>query len=127
MLKTTKSGVTYAYPLDNKSKIKCDGYVGAYTIIDAATYNNEVHVLLEHDYYGDETAYLLAVLPLACLRWYIIDKMNGNQIKRFFIRCDDILEESYDSIDIALSDHYGDVDDDVEYWTEEEINNMEVI
>jgi hypothetical protein len=126
MLKTMKSGVEYSYPLDKNSKIKCEGYIGTYTIIDAATYENEVHVLLEHDFYGDETACLLAVLPLNCLRWYVVDKMNGNQIKLLFIRSHDILEESFDSIDIALSDHYGDVDEDVEFWTEEEINNMEV-
>ena len=66
MLKTMKSGVTYSYPLDRKSKIKCEGYEGCHTIIDAATYDDCVFVLLEHDYYGDDTALLLAMLPPDC-------------------------------------------------------------
>ncbi len=128
MRKTTKSGVTYSYPINKKSKIKCEGYSGAYTIIDAATYDGEVYVFLEHDFYGDETAYLLAVLPLTCLRWYVVDKMNGNQLKRLFIRSDDILAESYDSIDVALLDEYDGAElEDIEFWTDEEINNMEVM
>ncbi len=128
MLKTTKSGVTYNYPINKKSKIKCEGYAGAYTIIDAATYDNEVYVFLEHDFYGDETACLLAVLPVNCLRWYVVDKNDGSQIKRLFIRSDDILEESYDTISIALGDYYPDAElEDIEFWEDEEINNMEVI
>ena len=128
MLKTMKSGVTYAYPLDKRSKLKCEGYRGFYTIIDAVTYNGEVHVFLEHDWYGDETALLLAVLPVDCYRWYVVDGSSGKQLKHFFIRSDDILEESCDTISIALSDYYPDVElDEIEFWTDEEINNMEVI
>ena len=129
MLKRDKSGVEWAYPLDRRSNIKCEGYRGFYTIIDAATFKNEVYVLLEHNTYGDEVAYNLAVLPLSCLRWYIVDKMNGKQNKYFFIREKDILEESYDSIDIAIDDHYSGLIEkaDIEIWTEEEINNMEAM
>ena len=127
MLKTSKSGVTYSYPIDKKSKIKCEGYYGAYTIIDAVTCDNEVYIFLEHDFYGDETACLLAVLPTKCLRWYVIEKNDGSQIKRLFIRSDEILVESYDTISIALSDHYPAAElEDFEFWTDEEINNMEV-
>lgn len=127
MLKTMKSGVTYSYPLDKRSKFKCEGYVGSYSIIDAATYQDEVYVFLEHNTYGDETACILAVLPLACLRWYVVDKMNGKQEKYFFIRERDILEESFDTISIAIDDHYnGAVElDEIEFWEDEEINNME--
>lgn len=127
MLKIMKSGVTYAYPLDMRSKIKCEGYRGFYTIIDAVTYDGKVHVFLEHDWYGDETALLLAVLPIDCLRWYVVDGSSGKQIKRFFIKSEDILEESFDTISIALDDHYANAElDKIEFWTDEEINNMEV-
>lgn len=128
MKKTTKCGTIWEYPLDERSKIKCEGYRGYYTIIDAATYKNEVYVLLEHYSYGDETDLLLAVLPTVWLRWYVIEKPNGKQEKYFFIRREDILEETYDSIDIAIDDHYnGTVElDEIEIWTDEEINNMEV-
>ena len=128
MLKTTKSGVTWSYPLDEKSKIKCEGYYGSYTIIDAVTYENKVYVFLEHNTYGDETACLLAVLPVNNLRWYVVDKNDGSQIKRLFIRSDDILEESFDTISIALGDYYPDAElEDIEFWTDEEINNMKVV
>ena len=127
MLKTTKSGVTYSFPLDKKSKIKCEGYKGSYTIIDAATCADEVYVLLEHNFYGDETACLLAALPLDCLRWYMVDK-GDKQIKRFFIQSEDILAETWDSICDTLPDHYPQVElDEIEIWTDEEINNMEVM
>lgn len=126
MLKTTKSGVIWSYPLDKKSKIKCEGYYGSYTIIDAATYDGEVYVFLEHDFYGDETACLLAVLPVKDLRWYVVDKNDGSQIKRLFIRSDDILEESFDTISIALGDYDPDADlEDIEFWTDEEIDTIQ--
>lgn len=126
MLKTTKSGVTWSYPLDKKSKIKCEGYVGSYSVLDAATYENEVYVFLEHNTYGDETAYLLAVLPTNNLRWYVVDKNDGSQIKHLFIRSQDILEESFDSIDIVLGDYYPNTEiDEIEFWTDEEINTIQ--
>lgn len=128
MLKTMKSGVIYSYPLNKATNFKCEGYRGFYTIIDAATYHNEVYVFLEHNNFGDEAPLLLAVLPLGCLRWYVVEKSNGKQEKYFFIRERDILEESYDTISIAIDDHYnGTVKlDETNIWTDEEINNMEV-
>lgn len=128
MKKTTKCGTTWEYPLDMKSEIKCEGYRGYYTIIDAATYKSEVYVFLEHDWYGDETALLLAVLPTDRLRWYVVDKCNGKQERYFFIRTEDIIAESYDTISITLSDCYPIAElDEIEIWTDEEINNMEVM
>ena len=128
MLKRTKSGVIYSYPLDEKSKFKCEGYRGSYNIIDVVTWNDNVYVLLEHNSYGDETALLLAVLPMDCLRWYVLETPSGKTKKHFFIQSQDILEETFDTISIALSDYYPQVEvDDIEFWTDEEINNMEVI
>ena len=129
MKKTTKSGVTWIYPLNKKTNIKCECYHGFYTIIDAATYQNQVYVLLEHNTYGDEAPLLLVALPSTCLRWYIVEKMNCAQEKSFFIRERDILEESYDTIADALGDHYPEAEfddfDNIEFWTDEEIDNME--
>lgn len=128
MLKTTKSGITYAYPLDRKSNFKCEGYRGGYSMIDAATYDGDVYVLLEHNFYGDETSYLLAVLPLDCFRWYLVETSSGKTKKYFFIDQRDIIGESFDDIAVAIddnSDRIIDVDD-IEIWTDEEINNMEV-
>lgn len=129
MKKKMASGVIWSYPLNKKSKIKCEGYVGSYSIIDAATYQNEVYVFLEHNQYGDETELLLAVLPRACLRWYIVENNNGKQEKYFFIKERDILAESYDTISIAIDDHYNSTVelDEIEIWTDEEINKMEVM
>ena len=128
MKKTTRCGTTWEYPLDKKSNIKCEGHRGLYTIIDAANYKNEVHVLLEHNTYGDDTPFLLAVLPFDCLRWYVFER-NCKQEKSFFIREQDILNDGWDSIEHLIMD----ADDgrsrlsDIEIWTEEEINNMEVM
>ena len=127
MLKTTRSSRTWSYPLDMKSNIKCEGHRGLWTILDAATYKNEVHVLLEHNTYGDETPFLLVVLPFDCLRWYVFER-DGKQEKSFFIREQDILNDGWDSIEHLIME----VSDrarlgDIEIWTEEEINNMEVI
>ena len=127
MLKTMKSGVTYSYPLDRKSKIKCEGYRGSYTIIDAASCEEDVFVLLEHNFYGDETACLLALLPLDCLRWYVVEK-DGKQTKCFFVQSENIIAETWDSIIDTLSDDYPQTYlDGVEFWTDEEIDNMEVM
>ena len=124
MLKTTKNGVTYAYPLDRKSKIKCEGYVGVYTIIDATIYEGHVYVLLEHDWYGDETSLLLAVLEPDYFRWYVVETSSGKQKKQFFIASRDIIGETFDSIDIAMNDYLDNVVelDDIEFWTDEEID-----
>jgi hypothetical protein len=125
-MKKTMQGITYFYPLDRRSKIKCEGYRGSYTIIDAAIYKDEVYVLLEHDWYGDETALLLAVLP-DCYRWYVIEGTSGKTTKRFFIAERDILGETYESIDDALLEHYVDAElDEIDILTDEEINNVEV-
>jgi hypothetical protein len=127
MLKTMESGRTYSFPLDKKTSIKCEGHRGFWSIIDAATYKSEVYVLLEHNTYGDEASFLLAVLPCTCLRWYVVDKMNGQQDKAFFIREQDVLNDGWDSIEDLIMD----VDDraeleDIEFWADEEIDNMEV-
>lgn len=131
MLKTTKSGVTWSYPLDKKTSIKCEGYIGYWSIIDAATYDGRVHILLEHNTYGDDAQFILAILPVTCLIWYVVDKCNGKQNKSFFIRMGDILEETYNTISDALGDHYSkagfDDLDNIEFWTDEEINNMEEV
>ena len=124
MLKTRELGVGWCFPLNTKSKIKCDGYKGVYTIIDAVTYNNQVFVLLEHDYYGDETALLLATLPQDGLRWYVIER-DGKQIKCFFINMSNIINETWDPISVALSEVYPDAElEDFEYWTDEEMEAM---
>jgi hypothetical protein len=127
MLKTMESGVTWNYPLDKKSNIKCEGHRGFWTILDAATYHNEVYVLLEHNDYGDETPFLLAILPCACLRWYVVEKMNDKQEKSFFIREKDILEEGWDSIEHLIIDAYNGKPElgDIKFWTDEEINTIQ--
>lgn len=125
MLKTMKSGATYSFPLNRKNSFKCEGYAGSYNIIDAATCANTVYVLLEHNVFGDETACLLVSLPLNCLRWYVLDKGN-KQIKSFFIPSQDILAETWDSVNETLCDYYPQVElDNIEFWTDEEIDNME--
>lgn len=127
MFKTMQSGRTYSFPLDQKSKFKCEGYEGSYTIIDAAICAGEIYVLLEHNFYGDETACLLAALPLDCLRWYMVEK-DGRRIKHFFIQSEDILAETWDTITETLCDYYPQTDlEEIEIWTDEEINNMEVM
>ena len=127
MRKTTRCGTTWEYPLNRKSNFKCEGHRGFWTILDAATYKNEVHVLLEHNTYGDETPFLLAVLPYDCLRWYIFER-GDKQEKSFFIREQDILNDGWDSIEHLIMEandraRLG----DIEIWTEEEIDNMEVM
>ena len=126
MLKTTKSGVTYAYPLNKKSNFKCEGYRGNYSIIDAANYDGNVYVLLEHNFWGDETAYLLAVLPQDCFRWYVVETSSGKTKKCFFIDQRDIIGESFDEIDVAIDDYSDKVvdNDNIEFWTDEEINTI---
>ena len=129
MLKTMESGVTWSYPLDKKSNFKCEGYRGFWTIIDAVTYENRVYVMLEHNTYGDESPFILAILPSSCLRWYVVEKMNGKQEKYFFIREHDILNEGWDGIEHLIIDGYNGKPElkDIIFWTDEEIDNMEVV
>lgn len=126
MKKITRSGRTWKYPLDMQSNVKCEGHRGLYTILDAAVYKNEVHVLLEHNTYGDEVPFLLAVLPFDCLRWYIFER-NGKETKSFFIREQDILNEGWDGIErlIMDADHGRPRLEDIEIWTHKEIDAME--
>lgn len=124
MKKTMQDGTVHKYPLNRRSNFRCEGYDGAYSMIDAATYDDTVYVLLEHNFYGDETALLVAALPNDWLRWYIGEK-NGRIIKRFFIPAEDIIEATWDSIDIVLRDVYDAEDEDIEFWTDEEIDDME--
>lgn len=127
MKKIMQDGKVYNWPLNRKSEIKCDGYRGVYSIIDAATYDGTVYVLLEHNTYGDETALLLAALPNDRLRWLNVEfnDIYYAPLKRFFILAKDIIEETWDSIDIVLADCYDCDEEDIEFWTDEEMDDME--
>ena len=129
MLKTMKSGRTWSYPINKKTRFKCEGYEGNYSIIDVATYDDAVHVLLEHNTWGDETEFLLAVLPSKCLRWYLVERNDGIQVKQFFILQSDILNAGWDSIEHLIFDAYDGSPEleDIEFWTDEEIDNMDGI
>ena len=129
MLKTMKNGLTWSYPINKKTAFKCEGYEGLYSIIDAATYDTYVYVLLEHNTWGDETEFLLAVLPKKCLRWYLVERNDGVQTKNFFILHKDVLSMGWDSIEHLIFDAYNYKPrlEDIEFWTDEEIDNMEVM
>lgn len=62
--------------MENKQNLKIEGYKGKWSAID--TYNN--YYLLEHNYYGDETCYL------------VINEDN------------EVVCETYDDIETALED-----------------------
>lgn len=128
MLKTMESGVTWSYPLDKKTSVKCEGHRGFWSILDAATYCSRVYVLLEHNALGDDAPFILAVLPIDALRWYVFENPNKNKItKSFYIRAEDILEQEYDSIENLIIDTYNGKPklEDIIFWTDEEIDNME--
>lgn len=126
-MKKIINGKTYSYPLNKRSDFKCEGYNGTYSMIDAATYDGTVYVLLEHNFYGDETALLVVALPDDCLRWYTVEHndINVPTLKRCFIPTEDIIEETWDSIDVVLQDAYDAEDEDIEFWTDEEMSDME--
>ncbi len=63
--------------MKEKQNVKIDGYVGKWSAID--NYKNE-YFIMEHNYYGDETCYL------------VIDKNNK------------VICETYDDIITALED-----------------------
>ena len=126
-MKKIINGTTYSYPLNRRSDFKCEGFDGPYSMIDAATYDDTVYVLLEHNFYGDETALLVAALPNDYLRWYTVERNDPNvpTLKRCFIPAEDIIEATWDSIDIVLRDVYDAEDEDIEFWTDEEMCDME--
>lgn len=127
MVKTTQSGTTYSYPINKKTSFKCEGHEGSYSIIDAAIYDDTVHVLLEHNTWGDETEFLLVALPSLCLRWYLVERKDGIRVKQFFIQQADILNAGWDCIENLIYDayDYNPQLEDIEFWTDEEIDNME--
>ena len=128
MLKTMKSGLTYSYPINKKTAFKCEGYEGAYSVIDAVTYCDFVYVLLEHNTWGDETALLVAALPPKHLSWYVVERNDGITVKRFFIEQEDIIDDTWDLLLDVMLDYDPDAtEEDFEFWTDEEIDNMEGI
>lgn len=44
---------------DTSDKIRVDGYVGTWYVIETATFGGERYFLVEHEKYGDETAHLI--------------------------------------------------------------------
>lgn len=42
------------------TKIKIDGLYGTWGVIETKQYENRTLVLLEHEYFGDETAFIIA-------------------------------------------------------------------
>lgn len=62
--------------MENKQNLKIEGYIGKWSAID--TYKN--YYLLEHNFYGDETCYL------------VINEDN------------EVVCETYDDIETALED-----------------------
>lgn len=130
MLKTMESGVTWSYPLDKKTGIKCEGHYGYWSILDAATYDGRVYVLLEHNTYGDDTPFLLTMLPSTLLRWYVIENPSKDKTRKYFyIPKEDIINDGWDSIEhfIIGAYNYKPRLEDIKIWTDEEIDNMEAI
>ena len=129
MLKTTKSGVTYSYPIHSATPIKVEGRYGIWYIIDACLNGDEIYTLLESEQYGDETALLLVKLPKTNNSYITREDHNGNVItKTYYLRSKFEIAETYDDIVTALIDEdLIDCEDDCDMLSDEEIDDMEVI
>lgn len=129
MLKTTKSGVIYSYPINKKTPIKVEGRYGSWSVIDACLNGDGVYALLEHNEYGDETALLLVKMPKTNNCYLVREDCYGTQIsKTYYLRSKFEIAETYDDIVTTLIDvSLVDDEDDCDMLTDEEINNMEVI
>lgn len=129
MLKTTKSGVTYSYPIDKKTPIKVEDRYGSWGIIDACAVGSHIYALLESEQYGDEASLLLVKLPTLNNVYLIKEDRYGNMFsKRYYLQSKFEIAETYDDIVTALIDEdLIDNEDDCDMLTDEEINNMEVI
>lgn len=129
MLKTTKSGVTYSYPVTTKTPIKVEGRYGLWSIVDARVNDDAIYALLEHNEYGDETAYLLVKMPTKNNCYLVREDRYGTQIsKTYYLRSKFEIAETYDDIVTALIDEdLIDDEDDCEMLLDAEIDNMEVI
>ena len=105
-MKYTVNRKTYVVPITNKTPCKVEGRMGKWTIIDAARVGNDICVLLEHNTYGDETAFLLAQLPRAEVQWIADHEDEWQEDRKGILRFEAKYElaETYDDIVTALID-----------------------
>ena len=129
MLKRTKSGVIYSYPINKKTSIKVEGRYGSWSIIDACLSGDNIYALLESNQYGDETALLLVKLPDTDNCYLVKEDRYGNVIsKMYYLRSRFEIAETYDDIVTAMVDEdLIDGEDDCDMLLDAEIDNMEVI
>lgn len=129
MLKTTKSGVTYSYPIHSATPIKVEGRYGTWYIIDACLNGDSIYALLENEQYGDETALLLVKLPKTNNCYMVREDRYGNVItKTYYLRSKFEIAETYDDIIESMIDNdLIDDEDDCDMLSDEEIDDMEVI
>lgn len=83
--------------LKTVKKIKVEGYLGAWSVID----DLNGYVLLEHNTYGDETCYLIAKAKNFEWREFTKKTTGEKVILPYFSET----YETYDSIEIALEDY----------------------
>lgn len=119
----------YMIGINKQTDIKLEGHVGLWTVIDAIIYCGNFYGLLEHNTYGDETAYQIVKLNNDNYREYWLTCKGSNK-ESYYIPTSRQLTETYDDLITGLQD-YGMLEDlsDEEaeklYLTDKEINNIE--
>ena len=82
--------------LKSEKRIKVEGYVGFWSVID----DHEGYVLVEHNTYGDETCYL--VFKAKNFEWKEFTLKSGEQITAPFVST--TVFETFDDIITCLED-----------------------
>lgn len=125
MKKVFQNGIEIEFDFDKHQLIRVEG-LGYYTIIDMGTVSTTTYALLESWDYGEEDMCVIAMPHNFMWLTKENDKpfANGNQKCLFIPKKKIVVEVAYNTLSSELTDAGYIVDDDeLEYWTDEEMED----
>jgi hypothetical protein len=129
-MKHVENGKAYILGITKHTNIKLEGHVGLWTVIDAIFYDGNLYGLLEHNTYGDETAYQIVKLNRDDYREYWLECKGSDKEGSYYIPVSRQIAETCDDLITGLQD-YGMLEDLLDeeaeklYLTDYEMNNIE--
>lgn len=129
-MKYTQNDKTYMLGINKKTNIKLEGHIGLWTVIDAIFYEGNFYGLLEHNTYGDETAYQVVRLNRDDYKEYWLVCKGIDKEGSYYVPSSRQLTETYDDLITGLQDYgmliaLSDEETEKLYLTDYEINNVE--
>jgi hypothetical protein len=109
--------------INTETPVKVEGHIGTWTVIEALLYNGTCYALLEHNTYGDETAYLIVRIKD---EFWLVNQC-GN--RSFYIHSSRVVGSTFDGLLEGLWDYdimleHDEKSSDKFFFTREEINNI---